>query len=90
MKPTYGQQREALMQVTAATRAFHQTASSGTCSQSNSHVITVTTPNKYAAGNSVFLEFAGGRGGVIPSAEVYTVLATLAPSVAAFSVNAKG
>jgi len=93
LKPAYGKQREALMRVTAVARAFRQAEAIGTYAQTGSQVITVNVPNKYAPGNSVFLDFPRGAfvpGDTTPSSEVYTVLTTPGPSTTAFSVNARG
>lgn len=91
-KPAFGKQREPLLRYTAAGRAFRQAAASGTYTQSNSHVINVTMPNKLAAGNNVYLEFPGtfAPGDTTPTTENYTVLTTPAPTPTTFSVNAKG
>ncbi|MFO1483819.1 MAG: DUF1800 family protein [Verrucomicrobiaceae bacterium] len=93
--PAFGKQREPVMRVAAAGRAFRLEGASGSYSQSNSHVINITgMPNKLAGGNSVFLEFQRSGsfvpGDTTPSSEVYTVLSTPAPTATSFSVNAKG
>jgi uncharacterized protein (DUF1800 family) len=65
--PAYGKQREPIMRVAAAGRAFRPTPFTGTYTQSASPVatarnITVTTATAHnlASGNNVFLEFTSG------------------------------
>jgi uncharacterized protein (DUF1800 family) len=91
-KPDFGKQREPVLRVTQAARAFRPAAASGTYSQTNSHVINVTMANKLAGGNNVFLEFPGTftPGDTTPTTESYAVLSTPAPTATTFSVNAKG
>jgi uncharacterized protein (DUF1800 family) len=94
-KPAYGKQREPVLRVAAAGRAFRRSGIAGTYSETGTHVITITAANKLAGGNIVFLEFPrpGGvfaPGDTTPSSEAYTVLSTPAPTATAFSVNAKG
>ncbi len=91
-KPSYGKQREPVLRYAEAARAFRPSAASGTYTQTNSHVINVTMPNKLAGGNNVFLEFPGTftPGDTTPTTESYAVLSTPAPTATTFSVNAKG
>jgi uncharacterized protein (DUF1800 family) len=65
--PAYGKQREPIMRVAAAGRAFRPTAFTGTYAQSatpaaSARNITVTTdtPHNLATGNNVFLDFTSG------------------------------
>ena len=91
-KPDFGKQREPVLRFASAARAFRQAAASGTYSQTSSHVINITMANKLAAGNNVFLEFPSGAftpGDTTPTSEIYTVLATPAPTATTFSVTAK-
>jgi len=92
-KPVFGKQREPLLRVAAAARAFRQDASAGTYNQpAGSHVINITAANKHGAGNTVFLEFpkTWAVGDTTPTSEAYTVLTAPAPTATTFSVNAKG
>ena len=103
---SYGKQREPVMRVAAAGRAFRGNGVSGTWVQpsttqstAGAHVIEVNAGNndpKLAAGRSVFLEFEGPEwveGDTTPSDGVYTVLSTPSPTTTApfrFYVNARG
>ncbi|HET6409423.1 MAG TPA: DUF1800 family protein, partial [Chthoniobacteraceae bacterium] len=93
-KPDFGKQREPLLRYAAAARAFRQNSASGTYSQSGSHVMNITMPNKLAGGNNVFLEFPRPEpftaGDTAPTTQSYTVLSTPAPTPTTFSVIAKG
>jgi uncharacterized protein (DUF1800 family) len=93
-KPAFGKQREPLQRVANVARAFRRDTGTGTFNQANSHVIAVSMPNRFAGGNSVFLEFpragAFSPGDVTPTSEAYTVLSTPAPTPSLFHVNAKG
>ena len=93
-KPAFGKQREPVMRVANAARAFRLNAASGTYSQTGSHTIAVTMANKLAGGNTVYLDFprAGSftPGDTTPTSEAYTVLSTPAPTTSLFYVNAKG
>ena len=58
-KPAYGKQREPLLRVAAAGRAFRPGTYGGNYTQSGTRTITVDTsaPHKLASNNNVFLEF---------------------------------
>lgn len=58
-QPAYGKQREPLLRVAAAGRAFRPGTYGGTYTQSGTRTITVDTsaPHKLATGNNVLLEF---------------------------------
>jgi hypothetical protein len=60
--PAFGKQREPVMRVAAAARAFRPNAFSGTYSQSGTRTITVntTTPHLLESGNQAFLDFTSG------------------------------
>lgn len=99
--PGYGKQREPVMRVAAAGRAFGPTGGvDGAFAQvgtdANGHVIKVTTTSahKLVGGRTVFLEFerpaAWSPGDTTPSSATYTVLTTPAPTTNIFYVNAKG
>ncbi len=62
-KPAFGKQREPVMRIAAAGRAFRTEPLAGTYSQTGTRTITVTTttPHKLATNNSIFLEFATGN-----------------------------
>jgi len=93
-KPDFGKQREPVLRVASAARAFRTQSMSGTYSQNGSHVIDITMPNRLAGGNNVFLEFprsgAFTPGDTTPTSEMYTVLSSPAPTANTFSINAKG
>jgi uncharacterized protein (DUF1800 family) len=79
--PAYGKQREPLLRVAAAARAFRPSNTSGTYAQSGANTITITTsvPHLLQTGNSVFLEFtdatvAGAQ--PAPTTGTYTVTVT--------------
>ncbi len=100
-KPSYGKQREAVLRVAAAARAFRQGSGSGSYDQANAqtaavgdHVIKISMANKFTGGNTVFLEFTHPPGVFVPgdttpTSEAYTVLTTPAPNSSVFYVNAK-
>jgi len=76
-KPAYGKQREPLLRVAAAGRAFRPDTYGGTYSQSGTRTITIDTtpagtPHKLASGNNVLLEFTAGSG-VAPWTGSYSV-----------------
>ncbi|MDZ4404480.1 DUF1800 family protein [Prosthecobacter sp.] len=94
-KPAFGKQREPVMRVANAARAFRLNGASGTYSQTGSHVIAVTMANKLAGGNTVYLSFPRTvepfqAGDTTPNSDTYTVLSTPAPTSSLFYVNAKG
>ena len=59
-QPDFGKQREPMIRVAQAARAFRPGNSTGTYSQNGTNLITITTsaPHLLQTGNSVFLEFA--------------------------------
>ncbi len=85
--PEYGKQREPLLRLTAAGRAFRPAAFGGTYSQSGTRTITVDTsdPHNLASGNNVFLDFTAGDSNPAPWTGTYgaTVVNTTR-----FTVNA--
>jgi uncharacterized protein (DUF1800 family) len=95
-KPTYGKQREPVLRVAAAARAFRPTTWSGTYSQTdavsaNTRVITIDTsaPHKLIAGNSVFLDFTSSTpAGVAPFIGSYNVSTVVDSDT--FTVTANG
>ncbi|MBK8038757.1 MAG: DUF1800 family protein [Verrucomicrobiaceae bacterium] len=80
--PAFGKQREPLLRVAAAGRAFRPATYSGTYSQSGTRTITVNTgtPHKLANGNNVLLEFTASPAdvtAVIPAPWTGTYSATV-------------
>jgi hypothetical protein len=74
--PTFGKQREPLLRVTAAARAFPAPANNGgTYTQSGSQTITVTTTNAHRlnTGDTVALNFADSSGNPPPPSQNYSV-----------------
>ena len=86
-QPGYGKQREPLLRLTAAGRAFRPSAFGGTYTQSGTRTITVNTsaPHKLATGNNVFLDFASGDSNEAPWTGAYSATVT---SATQFTVNA--
>jgi hypothetical protein len=86
-QPGYGKQREALLRVTAAGRAFRPTTFGGTYAQSGTRTITVNTgsPHRLATGNNVFLEFTATDAAQPPFTGVYSVTVTTPTQ---FTINA--
>ena len=78
----YGKQREPLLRVTAAARAFPAPAPlSGTYSQTTNQTITVTTASPHrlgTSGDTVFLSFTDTSGNPPPPSQGYSVAATIA------------
>jgi Protein of unknown function (DUF1800) len=95
-KAAFGKQREPIMRVAAATRAFRTNGFSGSYAQTSTGStnrvisITTTTPHKLTNGNSVFLEFTGGS--PVPYSGIYSVAAITGAQATstAFTVNATG
>ncbi|MBL9182420.1 MAG: DUF1800 family protein [Verrucomicrobiaceae bacterium] len=90
--PAFGKQREPLLRVAAAGRAFRPDTYSGTYSQSGTRTITVntTTPHKLATGNNVLLEFTASPADVtagIPAPWTGTYSATVTGTTS-FTVQA--
>jgi hypothetical protein len=80
-KPAYGKQREPVLRIAAAARAFRPSNVSGTYSQTGGQTILITTstPHLLTAGNSVFLEFTDTTADPAkpaPTTGTYTVLTT--------------
>ncbi|HVM46787.1 MAG TPA: DUF1800 family protein, partial [Candidatus Acidoferrum sp.] len=77
---SYGKQREPLLRVTAAARAFPAPAPlAGTYSETSNQVITVTTPAPHrlaTSGDTVFLSFTDTSGKAAPQAKGYGVTTT--------------
>ncbi len=98
-KTAFGKQKEPLLRVTAAARAFRNQGLSGTYSQgspttNNNRTITITTntPHKLntGTGNAVFLDFGNSTappGVAPPTSTTYTVAAVQSPT--SFTVNAR-
>ena len=87
-QPAFGKQREPVLRVTAAARAFPAPSPNpGSYSQSGSQTITVTTtnPHRLNNGDQVFLSFTDTSGQTTPQSRNYTVTVT-GPSN--FTVNA--
>ena len=94
-KPAFGKQREPVMRVANAARAFRLNGASGTYSQAGTHMIAVTMANKHVGGNTAYLEFPRTvepfqAPDTTPTSGTYTVLSTPAPTSSLFYVNAKG
>lgn len=91
--PAFGKQREPVLRVAAAARAFRPADVSGTYSQNGSNLITITTttPHLMVAGNTVFLEFTDTTADPLkpaPSSGIYTVVSRL--SNTSYTINAHG
>jgi uncharacterized protein (DUF1800 family) len=86
-QPGYGKQREPLLRLTAAGRAFRPATFDGTYSQTGTRTITVntTTPHLLATGNNIFLEFTATDAAQPPFTGVYSVTVTTANQ---FTINA--
>jgi uncharacterized protein (DUF1800 family) len=90
-KPAYGKQREPLLRVAAAGRAFRPDTYAGNFSQSGTRTITIDTtpagtPHKLATGNNVLLEFTPGSG-IAPWTGTYSATSVDADT---FTVQATG
>ena len=93
--PAFGKQREPVLRLAAAARAFRPAAVSGTYAQAGTNVInvTTTTPHLLSSGNTVFLEFTDTPvvpGQPAPTTGSYTVLGSPVPTSTTYSVNAPG
>ncbi len=86
-QPTFGKQREPVLRVTAAARAFPSAPLEGAYDQNGSQKITVTTTNvhRLANGDTVALQFNSGT--PLPTSSSY-VVGNVTPST--FTVNAGG
>ena len=94
-KPAFGKQREPVMRVANAARAFRLNGASGTYSQTGSHMIAISMTNKHVGGNSVYMNFPRTvepfqAPDTTPNSGTYTVLSTPAPTSSQFYVNATG
>ncbi|MEQ1851029.1 MAG: hypothetical protein ABMA01_05485, partial [Chthoniobacteraceae bacterium] len=89
LKPAYGKQREPIMRVAAATRAFRATPWTGTYSQTGTRTITITTPSGahgLESGDSVFLNFTSGS----PAPWIGTYSAGTPLNSTSYTVQAQG
>lgn len=89
-QPAYGKQREPLLRVTAAARAFPSPAPlTATYNQTGSNTIYITnsTPHRLGTNDTIWLQFTDGSGQPAPSSQAYAV--TLR-SPTNFTVNAPG
>lgn len=86
-EPQYGKQREPLLRLTAAGRAFRPATFGGTYTQTGNRTITLNTdaPHKLASGNNVFLDFTSGDSNEAPWAGTYAATVVNATQ---FTVNA--
>jgi len=78
-QPTYGKQREPMLRVTAAGRAFPAPAPiHGTYAERTNQTVTVTTPVAHRLGNgdTVWLKFTDASGHAAPSTQGYSVTVT--------------
>jgi uncharacterized protein (DUF1800 family) len=98
---TYGKQREPIMRVANAARAFRPGNVTGDYEQngllntSGVPYITIDTsptPHRLAAGNSVFLEFTAATSSTEPppTTGIYTVLSNPAPTPTSYAIAATG
>lgn len=87
--PEYGKQREPLLRLTSAARAFRPGTFGGTYTQSGTRTITVDTGTAHglASGNNVFLDFTAGDSNPAPWTGVYGVSVV---NTTRFTVNAFG
>jgi uncharacterized protein (DUF1800 family) len=94
--PAYGKQREPVLRVAHAARAFRPTDIGGTYSQTGTNTITIatgTTNPKLVAGNTVFLEFTDTTGDPAkpaPAAGSYTVASATTGAPYSYTVAARG
>lgn len=89
--PTFGKQREPLLRVTAAARAFPAPpANSGTYSQNGNHLLTVTTatPHRLNNNDDVFCGFTDTSGQRVPPSQPYSNVQVTSPN--SFTVTAPG
>jgi len=90
-RAAFGKQREAVMRVTAAGRAFRNEPWTGTFTQNGNRTLTITTatPHRLTNGNNSFLEFATASGGPVPWIGNYAVQSA-GLTTTQFTVNAQG
>ena len=89
--PAFGKQREPLLRVTAAARAFPGPPDLDcTYSQNGNRTITVTAPSAHRLnnGDTVYLTFTDASGSAPPTSQNYGLATT--PSTTTFTVNAPG
>ncbi len=91
--PSFGKQREPLLRVAMAGRAFRPKTYGGTYTQSGTRLITIDTtpagtPHGLANGNNVLLEFVSGDGAMAPWTGPYSVVSAVDADT--FTVNATG
>jgi len=89
-EPTFGKQKEPLLRVTAAARAFPSPPSvSGTYSQNGASTISITTsaPHRLNNGDTVLMNFTDTSGNPAPTSQAYSVTAT---SQTTLVINAPG
>ena len=88
----YGKQREPVMRVAAAGRAFRVEPWTGTYVQNGTRTITVTTasPHRLASGNNVFLDFTDTTGDLAKPAPWIGTYAIASPTTNSFTVQAAG
>ncbi|MFZ4596362.1 MAG: DUF1800 family protein, partial [Verrucomicrobiaceae bacterium] len=91
-KPAFGKQREPLLRVAAAGRAFRPGTYGGTYSQSGTRTITIDTtpagtPHKLATNNNVLLEFTAGDANAAPWTGSYGITSVDADT---FTLQATG
>jgi hypothetical protein len=88
--PTFGKQREPLLRVTAAARAFPPPAPiAGTYTQAGDRTITVTlpVPHRLNSGDTINLALTDTSGHPSPATKSYTVQSTWSNNLALFTVN---
>lgn len=88
--PAYGKQREPVLRVTAAARAFRAADLTGGYTQNGSNAITITTSAAHLlqAGNNVQLEFTDTSGNTPPAAGTYAVASV--GSTTQYTINSPG
>jgi uncharacterized protein (DUF1800 family) len=91
--PAFGKQREPIMRVAQAARAFRPAGVTGTYSQNGTSTITITTstPHLLTAGNNVFLEFTDATpvtSQLPPTTGSYAVVSVT--DATHYSINAPG
>ncbi len=92
-RASFGKQREPIMRVAAAARAFRPSSFAGSYDQNGTrtNTITTTTPHRLQAGNSVFLEFTNTTGLATkpaPSTGIYSVASVVDSTH--FTINSSG
>ncbi len=90
VKPAFGKQREPVLRVAAAARAFRTNTWSGTYNQAGTQAITVTVtaggPHGLESGDNVFLDFTSGS----PAPWIGTYVGAGSPTATTFTVQAQG